>query len=95
MKGAFATVDRDYGVLNKVVYNITDTHVLHHLLSYIPHYHAMEATEAIKTALGAFYQSDSTPFFVVLWRESKKLLFIEPDGTDEKNKGVYLYNNKY
>ncbi|KAM0005164.1 hypothetical protein Hdeb2414_s0024g00652301 [Helianthus debilis subsp. tardiflorus] len=33
MKGAFATVDRDYGVLNKVFHNITDTHVVHHLFS--------------------------------------------------------------
>ncbi|KAM0021554.1 putative acyl-lipid omega-6 desaturase (cytochrome b5) [Helianthus debilis subsp. tardiflorus] len=55
----------------------------------------MEATKAIKSALGEFYQSDSTPFFVVLWRESKNFMFIEPDGTDEKNKGIYLYNNKY
>ncbi|KAK9065496.1 hypothetical protein SSX86_014897 [Deinandra increscens subsp. villosa] len=95
MKGAFATVDRDYGVLNKVFHNITDTHVLHHLFSYIPHYHAMEATKAIRPVLGEFYQSDSTPFFVALWRESKDCLFIEPDESDEKNKGVYWYSNKY
>ncbi|PWA38076.1 fatty acid desaturase [Artemisia annua] len=95
MKGAFATVDRDYGVLNKVFHNITDTHVLHHLFSYIPHYHAMEATNAIKPILGEFYQSDSTPFFVALWRESKNCLFIEPDEVDEKNKGVYWFSNKY
>ncbi|KAK1408465.1 hypothetical protein QVD17_40259 [Tagetes erecta] len=95
MKGAFATVDRDYGVLNKVFHNITDTHVLHHLFSYIPHYHAMEATKAIRPILGEFYQMDRTPFFVALWRESKNCLFIEPDESDEKNKGVYWYSNKY
>ncbi|KAJ0780122.1 putative oxidoreductase [Helianthus annuus] len=96
MKGAFATVDRDYGVLNKVFHNITDTHVLHHLFSYIPHYHAMEATKAIRPILGEFYQSDSTPFFVALWRESKNCLFIEPDDErDEKNKGIYWFRNNY
>nr|AGC65506.1 FAD2-9 protein [Carthamus tinctorius] len=96
MKGAFATVDRDYGVvLNKVFHNITDTHVLHHLFSYIPHYHAMEATKAIRPVLGEFYQIDRTPFFVALWRESKSCLFIEPDESDEKNKGIYWYRSKY
>nr|GEW65926.1 delta(12)-fatty-acid desaturase FAD2 [Tanacetum cinerariifolium] len=93
MKGAFSTVDRDYGILNKVFHNITDTHVLHHLFSYIPHYHAMEATKAIRPVLGEFYQSDSTPYFVALWRESKNCLFIEPDESDEKNKGIYWYRN--
>ncbi|KVI12045.1 delta(12)-fatty-acid desaturase FAD2-like [Cynara cardunculus var. scolymus] len=95
MKGAFATVDRDYGVLNKVFHNITDTHVLHHLFSYIPHYHAMEATKAIRPVLGEFYQIDRTPFFVALWRESKNCLFIEADESDEKNKGIYWYRGKY
>lgn len=95
MKGAFATIDRDYGVLNKVFHNITDTHVLHHLFSYIPHYHAMEATKAIRPVLGEFYQIDRTPFFVALWRESKNCLFIEPDESDEKSNGIYWYRNKY
>ncbi|KAK9055454.1 hypothetical protein SSX86_026537 [Deinandra increscens subsp. villosa] len=95
MKGAFATVDRDYGVLNKVFHNITDTHVLHHLFSYIPHYHAMEATKAIRPIMGEFYQSDKTSFMVALWRESKNCLFIEPDESDEKNKGIYWYSSNY
>ncbi|PWA60160.1 FAD2-9 protein [Artemisia annua] len=94
MKGAFSTIDRDYGVLNKVFHNITDTHVLHHLFSYIPHYHAMEATKAIRPIMGEFYQSDSTPFFVALWRESKNCLFIEPDECDEQNKGIYWYKSQ-
>ncbi|CAH1439563.1 unnamed protein product [Lactuca virosa] len=96
IKGALSTVDRDYGVLNKVFHNITDTHVLHHLFSYIPHYHAMEATKAIRPILGEFYQSDSTPFFLALWRESKNCLFVEPDNEiDEKNKGIYWFKGQY
>merc|ERR1712034_204616 len=62
LRGALATVDRDYGVLNKVFHNITDTHVAHHLFSTMPHYHAMEATKAIKPLLGEYYQFDGTPF---------------------------------
>ncbi|KAI3782496.1 hypothetical protein L2E82_12544 [Cichorium intybus] len=95
MKGAFATVDRDYGVLNKVFHNITDTHVLHHLFAHIPHYHAMEATKAIRPIVGDFYQIDSTPFFVALWRESKNCLFIEPDESNEKSRGIYWFRSQY
>ncbi|KAI3514333.1 hypothetical protein L1887_12657 [Cichorium endivia] len=95
MKGAFATVDRDYGVLNKVFHNITDTHVLHHLFAHIPHYHAMEATKAIRPIVGDFYQSDNTPFFVALWRESKNCLFIELDESNEKSRGIYWFRSQY
>ncbi|KAL3609101.1 hypothetical protein D5086_000121 [Populus alba] len=52
LRGALATMDRDYGILNKVFHNITDTHVAHHLFSNMPHYHAMVATKAIKPILG-------------------------------------------
>ncbi|CAI9291796.1 unnamed protein product [Lactuca saligna] len=95
MNGAFSTMDRDYGILNKVFHNVTDTHVVHHLFSYIPHYHAMEATKAIRPIVGEFYQKDSTPFFMALWRESKNCLFVEPDEGDEKNKGIYWYRSQY
>ncbi|KAH0997979.1 hypothetical protein GBA52_021843 [Prunus armeniaca] len=35
LRGALVTVDRDYGVLNKVFHNSTNTHVVHHLFSTI------------------------------------------------------------
>ncbi len=40
LRGALATVDRSYGVLDHVFHHIADTHVTHHLFSQIPHYHA-------------------------------------------------------
>ncbi|KAK8520543.1 hypothetical protein V6N13_031012 [Hibiscus sabdariffa] len=61
MRGALSTMDRDYGVLNKVFHHITDTHVAHHLFSTMPHYHAMEATKAIKPILGKYYSFDGMP----------------------------------
>lgn len=89
-RGALATVDRDYGVLNKVFHNITDTHVAHHLFSTMPHYHAMEATKAIKPILGEYYQFDSTPVYKAMFRETKECVFVEPDeGGNEK--GVFWY----
>lgn len=94
LKGALATVDRDYGVLNKVFHNITDTHVAHHLFSTMPHYHAMEATKAIKPMLGEYYQFDGTPIYKAMWREGKECLYVEPD-EDTPDKGVFWYKNKY
>nr|AZO92969.1 delta-12 fatty acid desaturase [Idesia polycarpa] len=90
LRGALVTVDRDYGILNKVFHNITDTHVAHHLFSTIPHYHAMEATIAIKPVLGEYYQFDATPFYKALWREARECLCVEPD-----EKGVFWYSNKF
>ncbi|RDX77979.1 Omega-6 fatty acid desaturase, endoplasmic reticulum isozyme 2, partial [Mucuna pruriens] len=79
LRGALSTVDRDYGILNKVFHNITNTHVAHHLFSTMPHYHAMEATEAIKPILGEYYQFDDTSFFKALWREARECIYVEPD----------------
>lgn len=36
---------RSYGFLDPVLHHIGDTHVAHHLFSYMPHYHAQEATQ--------------------------------------------------
>eukprot|EP00730_Choanoeca_flexa_P009685 TRINITY_DN12871_c0_g1_i1.p1 TRINITY_DN12871_c0_g1~~TRINITY_DN12871_c0_g1_i1.p1 ORF type:complete len:381 (+),score=83.70 TRINITY_DN12871_c0_g1_i1:70-1212(+) len=59
LKGALCTMDRDYGFLNHFHHHIADTHVAHHLFSYMPHYHAQEATEAIKPILGEYYLTDN------------------------------------
>jgi omega-6 fatty acid desaturase (delta-12 desaturase) len=93
LRGALATVDRDYWVLNKLFHNITDTHVAHHLFSTMPHYHAMEATKAIKPILGKYYQFDGTPFYQALWREAKECIYVEADEGSE-SKGVFWYRNK-
>nr|AGN95843.1 fatty acid delta12-desturase FAD2-3 [Hiptage benghalensis] len=94
LRGALSTADRDYGVLNKVFHNITDTHVAHHLFSTMPHYHAMEATKVIKPILGEYYRFDGTPIYKALWREAKECMFVEPDeGT--RDPGVFWYRNKF
>ncbi|XP_059668510.1 delta(12)-fatty-acid desaturase FAD2-like [Cornus florida] len=93
MRGALSTVDRDYGILNRVFHHITDTHVAHHLFSTMPHYHAMEATKAIKPILGDYYQFDGTPVFKAMYREAKECIYVEADNGDQ-NKGVFWYRNK-
>ncbi|KAH1033583.1 hypothetical protein J1N35_045757 [Gossypium stocksii] len=96
LRGALSTMDRDYGVLNKVFHNITDTHVAHHLFSTMPHYHAMEATKAIKPILGKYYPFDGTPIYKAMWREAKECLYVEPDvGGGGGSKGVFWYRNKF
>ncbi|KAM0941509.1 putative oxidoreductase [Dioscorea sansibarensis] len=91
LRGCLSTVDRDYGLLNKVLHNITDTHVLHHLFSTIPHYHAVEATKAIKPLLGDYYRYDDTPIFAALWREFRYCFFVQPEYS---RPGVYWFTNK-
>ncbi|CAN4112489.1 unnamed protein product [Withania somnifera] len=93
LRGALATIDRDYGVLNNVFHNAANNHVLHHLFSTIPHYHTMEATKAIKPLLGEYYQADDTPICKALWRESRECIYVEEDEGSQDN-GVFWFKNK-
>ncbi|KAG7668398.1 hypothetical protein Ndes2526B_g00882 [Nannochloris sp. 'desiccata'] len=79
LRGALATVDRDYGwFLNTVQHHIQDTHVAHHLFSQMPHYHAQEATKALKEVLGEYYQKDERPVLTALW-EAQACRYVAPD----------------
>ena len=79
MKGALSTVDRSYGFLDVVFHHITNTHVLHHLFPTIPHYHAQEATEAIKPILGTCYKSDHRRVYQALWEDHDVCRYVAPD----------------
>nr|XP_018916235.1 PREDICTED: delta(12)-oleate desaturase-like [Bemisia tabaci] len=91
LRGALSTVDRDYWVFNHVLHHITDTHVIHHLLPTVPHYHAVEASEAIKPLLGDYFQHDATPILKAFYRETKECIFIEPQG----NEGVHWFSDRF
>ncbi|PWA85564.1 Fatty acid desaturase, type 1 [Artemisia annua] len=91
IRWALSAIDREFGFLNRVFHDVTHTHVLHHLISYIPHYHAKEARDAIKPVLGEFYKIDRTPIFKAMWREAKECIYIEPD-EDSEHKGTYWYH---
>jgi len=91
LRGALATMDRDYGFLNKVFHNITDTHVVHHLFSFMPHYHAEEATAAVKPLLSAYYRYDSTPVATALWNSFRDCTELYPDPSQ---KGTYWFEPK-
>ncbi|XP_023513061.1 bifunctional fatty acid conjugase/Delta(12)-oleate desaturase-like [Cucurbita pepo subsp. pepo] len=97
LRGNLVTVDRDYGILNKVFHNITDTHVIHHLFPSMPHYNATEATRAVKEVLGEYYHFDGTPIFKAAWREFRECIYVEPDedegGSASCSKGVFWFRN--
>jgi len=72
LKGGLSTMDRSYGrVIDHLHHNI-GTHMIHHLFfTKIPHYHLIDATEALKPVLGEHYKSvkykrnnDAVLFFV-------------------------------
>eukprot|EP00608_Synchroma_pusillum_P008975 CAMPEP_0198419982 /NCGR_PEP_ID=MMETSP1452-20131203/578_1 /TAXON_ID=1181717 /ORGANISM="Synchroma pusillum, Strain CCMP3072" /LENGTH=440 /DNA_ID=CAMNT_0044140127 /DNA_START=20 /DNA_END=1342 /DNA_ORIENTATION=+ len=80
LRGAMCTVDRSYGTwLDHTFHRIADTHVMHHLVSRLPFYHAEEATEAVKPILGDYYLYDSTPIVHALWRANKACKYVDED----------------
>ncbi|KAI3730298.1 hypothetical protein L1987_61467 [Smallanthus sonchifolius] len=90
LRGVLSTVDRDYGILNNIFHNVTDAHVVHHLITTIPHYHILEATKAMKPILGDYYKYDDTPILKAFWRETKECIYVEQDEGAEKS-GVYWF----
>ena len=81
IQGSFLTIDRPYGaVLDFLHHRIGSTHVAHHLNHQIPHYHAKEATEAIKASYPQLYLYDPTPIFPALLRVARHCHTVEQRG---------------
>jgi fatty acid desaturase len=69
VRGAFMSVDRPYGpVIDFLHHRIGSTHVAHHMDARIPHYHAKQATDALRRAFPDHYRYDPTPIHKALWR---------------------------
>ncbi|KAJ9549758.1 hypothetical protein OSB04_022301 [Centaurea solstitialis] len=91
LRGAMATVDRNFGFLNHAFHDVTRTHAVHHLFPTIPHYHTFEARLAVMPILGDYYKYDDTPILEAVWRETKDCIFIEPDEVNGEKKGIYWF----
>merc|ERR1712060_249327 len=86
-QGTFYTIDRPYGpVFDFLHHKIGSTHVAHHISHTIPHYHASEATAALKEAFPNLYLYDPTPIHEALWDVSQKCIAVE-----ERTPGTGVY----
>eukprot|EP00752_Nemacystus_decipiens_P017567 g15742.t1 len=94
MRGGLSTRDHDYGIFNNIHHNI-GTHVVHHLFPQMPHYHIVEATEAVKPVLGEYFvepeKSGPIPFHLIkrFFKGTEECLFVEDEGET-----VYYKNDK-
>jgi len=90
VKGAFLTVDRPYGALCDFLHHrIGSTHVAHHVSHQIPHYNAVKATEALKTAFPDLYLYDPTPIAQATMRVATKCIAVE-----ENRNGAWTFTDK-
>jgi acyl-lipid omega-3 desaturase len=80
LKGALSTIDHDYGIINSIHHNI-GTHVTHHVFLSIPHYHLLEATEAVKPVLGEFYRKSELPVWQALWQAYRNCRYVSDQGS--------------
>ncbi|KAI5479098.1 hypothetical protein MNV49_004097 [Pseudohyphozyma bogoriensis] len=72
-----------------LMHGITETHVAHHTCSKIPHYHAWEATEALKKFLGPHYNATEESTWVSLWKCYRICRFVDDEGD------VLMYRDAY
>jgi len=54
----------------------------------MPHYHAMEATKAIRSVLGEYYQKDDRNIWKALWTDWRSCRYVAPDSAGQ---GVMWY----
>lgn len=80
VRGAIAAVDRDYGwMLNSWLHHINDSHVVHHIFSQMPFYHAIEVTRKyIKGILGDTYVEDNRPLLEALCKSWTDCRYVVP-----------------
>mmetsp|Transcript_1578 Transcript_1578/g.1951 ORF Transcript_1578/g.1951 Transcript_1578/m.1951 type:complete len:389 (+) Transcript_1578:74-1240(+) len=78
LKGAaIGTIDREYGIFDWFHHDIGSTHVCHHIFSKIPHYHAHEATRALKKKLGKLYNHNGDYWVKSMWQVAKTCHYVE------------------
>ncbi|KAK1832230.1 fatty acid desaturase-domain-containing protein [Podospora conica] len=80
VKGALATVDRDFGFVGRHLFHgIIDKHVIHHLFPRIPFYHAEEATDAVMPIIKDHYHKEERSFLGQLWSTWNTCKYVEAD----------------
>ena len=89
VRGATATIDRDFGIIGThFFHNISSDHVTHHLFSKIPHYYAPIATAAIVPLLGKQYHDRGSFTYGDLKEAFSKCQWVEEDEVKDKEFGL-------
>jgi len=88
-RGALSTIDRTFmgPIGGYVLHGICETHVAHHIASKIPHYHAWEATDALKEFLGPHYNRNDENMILAFWKNQSSCKFVED------NQDIVFYKN--
>ena len=85
MRGAFLSIDRPYGkCLDFLHHSIGSTHVIHHIEPTIPHYHAKEATKAIKKSFPKVYLFNPTPIHKSLWHIATNCIAVRKEDGSQR-----------
>lgn len=79
-RGSLASIDRDYGwLLNSWFHHINDSHVIHHLFSQVPFYHAITLTRKhCREIFGDTYVTESGPMLKGLWKSWTECVYVVP-----------------
>jgi omega-6 fatty acid desaturase (delta-12 desaturase) len=80
VRGALATVDRDFGApLNWWLHHINDSHVVHHIFSQMPFYNAIQVTRKhIRGILGDNYLSSRRGLWTSLYESWRECRYVIP-----------------
>ncbi|MFK7827175.1 MAG: fatty acid desaturase [Oligoflexales bacterium] len=89
VKGSLSTMDRSYGIFNNLVHHI-GTHQIHHLFSFIPHYHLVEATHHFRRAFPNHYRYCHDSIIKEYWDASMRYTNY---GFMEKGEDHFSYKN--
>lgn len=95
LKGALATVDRNYGPFNWLTHNIGNLHVIHHIFPTIPHYRLREATDAVRPILGDWYMKSDRFVLADFVRTLIGCHFVEHEDGKEVWKSAYPFAKNY
>lgn len=95
LKGALASVDRNYGPFNWLTHHIGDQHVIHHIFPTIPHYRAEEAMAAIEPILGPLRLRSERFVLADFVRTLIGCHYVVPEEGQEVWKSAYPFAGNY
>lgn len=89
LRGATATIDRDFGFIGThFFHHISTDHVTHHLFSRIPHYYSPAASKAIIPLLGKHYHGRGEFGYDALAVAFGQCQWVEEDEDKDVNFGL-------